>query len=40
LARFLVDQGERATRLRQTLPFLNVLSEQEKQEIIRSARGR
>jgi hypothetical protein len=40
LARFLVDQGERATRLRQTLPFLNVLSEEERQEIIRSARGR
>lgn len=39
LARFLVDQGERATRLRQTFPFLDVLSADERQEIVRKARS-
>jgi len=38
LARFLVDQGERATRLRQTFPFLDILSADERQEIVRKAR--
>ncbi|MGH7662797.1 MAG: winged helix-turn-helix domain-containing protein [Gemmatimonadaceae bacterium] len=32
LRRFLVDPGERATRLRQTLPFLGVLTDAEKRE--------
>lgn len=39
LARFLVDPGERATRLRQTLPFLDVLSADERAKIVRKARG-
>lgn len=34
LRQFLVDPGERATRLRQTLPFLEALSPDERQEII------
>lgn len=38
LARFLTDPGERATRLRQTLPFSNVLTESERAEILRKAR--
>lgn len=34
LRRFLVDRGERATRLRQTMPFLGVLSEQERRSML------
>jgi hypothetical protein len=37
LRRFLVDPGERATRLRQSLPFLNVLTQQERETILREA---
>jgi hypothetical protein len=33
LRRFLIDPGERATRLRQTLPFLGVLTEEERAAI-------
>ncbi len=33
LRRFLVDRGERATRLRQTLPFLHILSDDERNKI-------
>jgi len=39
LARFLVDPGERATRLRQTLPFLDILSADDRAKIVRKARG-
>jgi hypothetical protein len=38
LRRFLVDRSERATRLRQTLPFLGVLSEDELAALKESAR--
>lgn len=34
LHRFLTDSGERALRLRQTLPFLEVLSPEEREEIL------
>lgn len=34
LRRFLVDPGERATRLRQTLPFLDVLSKDERDRLL------
>ncbi len=34
LRRFLVDRGERATRLRQTMPFPGVLSEQERRSLL------
>jgi hypothetical protein len=34
LRRFLVDRGERATRLRQTLPFLGVLSAEERETLL------
>ncbi len=37
LRQLLVDPGERATRLRQTLPFLEALSPDERQEIIEQA---
>lgn len=37
LQRFLVDPGERATRLRQSLPFLDVLSEEERKRIVEEA---
>jgi hypothetical protein len=33
LRRFLIDPGERATRLRQTLPFVGVLTEEERADI-------
>lgn len=35
LRRFLVDEGERATRLRQTLPFLDILTEDERNAAFR-----
>ena len=38
LRRFLVDTGERATRLRQSMPFLAVLSDDERRALV--ARGR
>jgi hypothetical protein len=34
LRRFLVDRGERATRLRQTLPFLGVLTDEERRALL------
>ncbi|MBX6332112.1 MAG: helix-turn-helix domain-containing protein [Gemmatimonadaceae bacterium] len=34
LRRFLVDRGERATRLRQTLPFLGVLTDEERAALL------
>jgi hypothetical protein len=34
LCRFLVDPGERATRLRQTLPFLDVISKDERDRLL------
>lgn len=34
LRRFLVDPGERATRLRQTLPFVDVLSQEERDQVL------
>jgi len=37
LRRFLVDTGERATRLRQTLPFLGVLTPAEREAVIADA---
>ena len=37
LRRFLVDPGERATRLRQTLPFLGVLTPAEREQLVRLA---
>lgn len=41
LRQFLVDPGERATRLRQTLPFLAVLTPDEQADVyVRSARAR
>ena len=39
LRRFLVDGGERATRLRQTMPFLAVLSAEEREGLAEAARG-
>jgi hypothetical protein len=39
LERFLADPGERATRLRQTFPFPDVLTADERAEIVRKARG-
>lgn len=39
LRRFLVDPGERATRLRQTLPFLGLLTEEERRQALDSASG-
>jgi DNA-binding transcriptional ArsR family regulator len=39
LRRFLVDPGERATRLRQTLPFLGILSPEERQAVLDDARS-
>ncbi len=39
LARFLRDTGERATRLRQTFPFMEVLSPDERAAILQKARG-
>lgn len=38
LRRFLVDAGERATRLRQTMPFLAVLSAEEREGVVGAAR--
>jgi hypothetical protein len=35
LSRFLTDPGERATRLRQSNPFLPVLSETEREDVLR-----
>jgi hypothetical protein len=35
LQRFLVDPGERATRLRQTLPFVDALSKEERDAILK-----
>ena len=35
--RFLVDRGERATRLRQTLPFVEALSDQERKRVLEEA---
>lgn len=37
IRRFLVDPGERSTRLRQTLPFLGVLSPEERQAVLDDA---
>ena len=37
LQRFLVDSGERATRLRQTLPFVDALSKQERDAILKES---
>jgi hypothetical protein len=37
LRRFLVAPGERATRLRQTLPFLGILSPEERQTVLDDA---
>jgi DNA-binding transcriptional ArsR family regulator len=37
LRRFLVDPGERATRLRQTLPFLGLLTERERRQALVAA---
>jgi hypothetical protein len=34
LRRFLTDRGERATRLRQTLPFLDALSSAERKALL------
>lgn len=39
LRAFLVDPGQRATRLRQSLPFLHVLSEREREAVLRKAGG-
>lgn len=39
LRRFLVDRGERATRLRQSMPFLGILSAAERAAARREARG-
>ncbi len=39
LQRFLIDEGERATRLRQTLPFLDVLSPEERETILKEVEG-
>ena len=39
LRRFLVDRGERATRLRQSMPFLPVLSEGARQELVQRSRS-
>jgi hypothetical protein len=39
LQRFLVDQGERATRLRQSLPFLGALSPEERQKVLGETRS-
>ncbi len=38
LRRFLTDEGERATRLRQTIPFLDILSPGERDELVLLAR--
>ncbi len=38
LRRFLLDEGERATRLRQTLPFLDILTPKEREELLHMAR--
>ena len=40
LRRFLVDPGERATRLRQTLPFVGALTAEERERIARERPGR
>lgn len=37
LRRFLVDRGERATRLRQTLPFVGALTADERDQIVNAA---
>jgi hypothetical protein len=37
LRRLLVDPGERATRLRQTLPFLGILSPEQRRTVIDEA---
>lgn len=37
IRRFLVDQGERATRLRQTLPFLGILTPAEREALLDDA---
>jgi hypothetical protein len=37
LRRLLVDPGERATRLRQTLPFLGILSPEERRTVMDEA---
>jgi hypothetical protein len=36
LQRFLVEDSERAVRLRQTLPMLNILSPAEREAVVRS----
>ena len=38
LRRFLVDPGERATRLRQTFPFTGILSAEEREELLEAHR--
>lgn len=38
LGRFLIDKGERATRLRQTLPFLDILTPKDREELLHIAR--
>lgn len=38
LQRFLLDPGERPSRLRQTMPFLEILSSKEREEILREVR--
>lgn len=38
LERFLLDPGERATRLRQTLPFIDMLSADEREQLLSSLR--
>lgn len=39
LRRFLVDTGERATRLRQTFPFIGILAADERDELIEAPRS-
>ncbi|NUO63694.1 MAG: winged helix-turn-helix transcriptional regulator [Gemmatimonadaceae bacterium] len=39
IRRLLIDPGERATRLRQTLPFLGVLTTQERERMLADAAG-
>ena len=38
LKRFLLDEGERATRLRQSIPFLDILNPKEREELLLLAR--
>lgn len=39
LQKFLLDTNERAVRLRQTMPFLEILSSREREELLEKARG-